>query len=204
MDGLVDSDNFVFVKVLDVTVFFLDNTVGVDVGLLDRDGSLSAMAFLEAVSVILFSTCVKAFSVASEFGSNLSGSFSEIGSHGSLSSLVLSLGNLKFSFSSLEEFSISSLKVFDIGVIFLGKSFFSWSWKFSVIGGASGFIFNTGNHNSMGLFVPVSLKDIGINALGSNFLVAFSGDGKFIEENDVILSNWFHVFSENNVLSNFI
>jgi len=100
-DGFVDSLNFFWAEVLDISIFSFDNSVGVDVSLLNSNDSLSAMASLEAVSIILFSTFVKAFSVATEFGSNLLGSFLEIGSHGSNSHVVLLLSNLELLTSSL-------------------------------------------------------------------------------------------------------
>jgi len=162
------------------------------------------MASLEAVSIILFSTFVKAFSVATEFGSNLSGSFSVIGSHGSNSHLVLVLSNLELITSLLPKSFVGFVEVFDIGVVFIGKSLLLGLWKFSVIGGASGFIFNAINHNLMFLFVKLSTEDILVNALGGNFFIAFSGNGHLLEENDVILSDWFVVFSEEDILSNFV
>ena len=180
MDGLVDSSNLFLVEVLDITVFSFDDTVGVNVGLLDGDSSLSAMAFLEAVSVILFSASVEAFGVATEFGSNLSGSSSEVGSHGSLSSFMLSFSNLKFGSSSLEKFTVGLLEVVNISVVFVGKSLLHWLWEFSVIGGASGFIFNASNHNSVGVLtffgssIKVSSEHVSVDALGSDLLVAFS------------------------------
>jgi hypothetical protein len=204
LDSLVDVSNFASIKVLDVTVFSLDNTVGVDVGLLDGDDSLSAMAFLEAVSFVLFSASMEAFDVTSEFLGNLSGGSSEILSHLFLSSFVLFMGNLKFFSSSLEKSRVSTLKVINIGVVFVGKSFFSWCWELIVMCGTSGFTFNAGFHSLVGLGVPVSIKDIGVDAFSGDFFVARTVNGKLLEENDVILSDWFVVFSEDNVLSNFV
>lgn len=204
MDGLVDSLDLFSVKVLDISVFSLDDTVGVDEGFLNGNDTLSAVASLEAVSVVLFSAFVKAFNVTSEFTSNLTGSSSEIGSHGFNSLFVFGSSLLKFSTGSLEKFAVSSFEVVNISVIFFGEGLFVSFWKFSEIGGASGFILNAINHNLMGLLVPVSLKNIGVNALGGNFFVAVSRDGKLLEENDVILSDWFVVFSEDDVFSNFV
>jgi len=203
-DGFVDSLNFFFAEVLDISIFSLDNSVGVDVGFLNSNNSLSAMASLEAVSFILFSTFVKAFSVATEFGSNLLGSSSEIGSHGLNSNLVLVLSNLKLFTSSLEKSFVGVLEVSNIGVVFSGKSFLLSCWKFSEIGGTSGFVFNALNHKLMLNFIVLSIENILVNALGGNFFIAFSGNGELLEENDVIFSNWFVVFSEDDVFSNFV
>ena len=112
---------------MDITVFSLDNTEGVDVGLLDLDDSLTAVALFEAVSLVLFSAFVEALDITSEFSSDLSGSLSEVSSHGGFSLLVLLVGNLEFISGSLEEFSIGLLKVVGIGVVFIGKGFlFCW------------------------------------------------------------------------------
>jgi len=162
------------------------------------------MASLEAVSIILFSTFVKAFSVATEFGSNLGGSSSVIGSHGSNSHVVLLLSNLELLTSSHFKSSVGIVEVIDIGVVFIGKSFLLGLWKFSVIGGASGSIFYAINHHLMSFWVILSIEDIFVNAIGGNFFIAFSGNGELLEENDVILSDWFVVFSEDDILSNFV
>ena len=106
---------------MDVSIFSLDNSEGVDVGLLDLDDSLTAVALLEAVSLVLFSAFVEALDITSEFGSDLLGSGSEVSSHGGFSLLVLLLCNLEFFSSSLEESSVGLLKVVNIGVVFLGK-----------------------------------------------------------------------------------
>lgn len=204
MDSLVDVSNFVFAEILDITVFSLDNTVGVDVGLLDGDDSLSAMAFLEAVSFVLFSAVMEAFDVTSEFVGNLLGSSSEILSHLFLSHIVLSLGNFEFFSGSLEESFVGTLKVINIGVVFIGKSFLLDCWEVIVSSGTSGSLCNAIFHSLVGNVVPVSFKDIGVDAFGGNFFVAGTVDGKFLEENDVILSDWSVVFSEDNVLSNFV
>ena len=158
-DGFVDSLNFFWADVLDISIFCLDNSVCVDVGLLNFNDSLSAMASLEAVSIILFSTFVKAFSVATEFGSNLGGSSSVIGSHGSNSFVVLLLSNLELFTSSNFKSCVGIVEVIDIGVVFIGKSFLLGLWKFSVIGGASGFIFYAINHHLMSFWVILSIED---------------------------------------------
>jgi hypothetical protein len=204
LDSLVDVSNFVFAEVLDITVFSLDDTVGVDVGLLDGDDSLSAMAFLEAVSFVLFSAFVEAFDVTSEFLGNLTGSSSEILSHLFLSHFVLSLGNFEFFSGSLEESFVGTLKVINIGVVFIGKSFLLEFWEVIEMGSTSGSLFNAIFHSLVGLGVPVSFKDISVDAFGGDFFVAGAINGKFFEVNDVILSDWFVVFSEDNVLSNFV
>jgi len=162
------------------------------------------MAFFKAVSVILFSAGVKTFGVASEFSSNLLSSLSEVSSHGSLSSFVSSLSLLKFNFGSFEKFRISSLKVVNISIIFISKSLFLSSWEFGPVGGASGFIFNTLGHGGMSLFIELSRKNVSINTLSSNFLVACTTHGELIEESNMILSDWFVVFSEDDVFSNFV
>lgn len=204
LDGLVDVSNFAFAEVLDITVFSLGNTENVDVSLLDLDDSFTAMAFFEAVSLVLFSALVKAFNVTSEFSSNLIGSLSEVLSHGFLSLLMLFLGNLEFFSSSLEESIVGLTKVLNISLVFLGKSLFSWKWKFIEVGSTSGFSFNALGHHFVVLSIKLSIEDERVNALSGDFFVAVSGNGLFIEENDVILSNWFVVFSEDDVLSNFV
>jgi hypothetical protein len=204
LDGLVDISNFAFAEVLDITVFSLGNSHGVDVSFLDLDDSFTAMAFFEAVSLVLFSALMKAFNITSEFSSNLLGSLSEISSHGFLSLLVLCLGNLEFFSSSLEKSFVGSTKVLNIGLVFLGKSLLSWLWKFIEVGSTSGFSFNASSHHFVVNGIKFSIEDERVNALSSDFFVAVSGNGLFLKENDVILSNWFVVFSEDDVLSNFV
>ena len=204
MDGLVDVSNFAFAEVLDITVFSLGNTESVDVSLLDLDDSFTAMAFFEAVSLVLFSAFVKAFNVTSEFSSNLLGSLSEVLSHGFLSLFVFCLGNLEFISSSLEESFVGSTKVLNISLVFLGKLVFIGLWEFIEVGSTSGFTFNALGHHFVVLSIILSIEDVRVNALSGDFFVAVSGNGLFLEENDVILSNWFVVFSEDDVLSNFV
>ena len=69
---------------------------------------------------------------------------------------------------------------------------------------AISFTFNTLFHGLFGLWGEVSTKDVSVDAFSGDFLVAFSGNGEFLEENDVILSNWFHVFSEDDVFTDFV
>lgn len=89
-------------------------------------------------------------------------------------------------------------------MVSIGKSLFLGLWKFSIIGGASGFIFYAINHNLMSLWAELSIENILVNACGGNFFIAFSGNGELLEENDVILSDWSVVFSEEDILSNFV
>lgn len=153
---------------------------------------------------MLFSAFVKAFNVTSEFSSNLLSSLSEISSHGGLSLFVSFFSLLEFLTGSLEESRISFFKVSNISLVFLGKSLFGWFWEFCEIGSTSGFVLNAIFHNLMSLFVPFSSENISINTLSGDFFVAVSRNGELIEESDVILSNWFVVFSEDDVFSNFV
>jgi len=189
---------------LDISVFFLDNTEGVDVGLLDLDDSISTKALFEAVSVILFSALLKAINIATEFFSNFNSSDLVIGSHSFYSGIVCFLSNQEFSISLFQKSNISILEVAFISVVFLDKSIFLGLWKFAESGGAFGFGFNTSSHLFMVLPIIITGKDIRVNALCGNSLVAITADGKFIEESDLILSDWFQVLSEDDVLSNFV
>lgn len=200
---------------MDISVFSLDDSEGVDVGLFDGDNSLSAVALLEAVSVILFSASVEAFNVTSEFLGNLTSSLSEVGLHSGLSGFVLLLGNLEFFTGFLPKGLISVFEVSDIGLVVVSKSLLLGLWKVVKFGGATSFFRNALEHLFVHALIWTSTfhgwwssafwadKEV-VDTLSGNFFVASTFDGELIEEGNVVFSDWFHVFTEDNVFSNFV